>query len=196
MESSIDQQLSSTAFCRTGKVASKDSWQVQCWRWGKCEVAQVPHCVHSLFTHYPLICRSPWQTCVLCHRFIMQTGMMLLCNRICNWREKLVRCHGSPLQFNVSFRISLKWGHYSMKSGRHQLPCIHNTGVFFKGGNYTLLWKLLLCCVCYRFKVDMSAYPTISRIHAALSELEAFKKADPSQQPDCPPSWTVTMISF
>jgi len=43
-------------------------------------------------------------------------------------------------------------------------------------------------CVCYRFKVDMSAYPTISRIHAALSELEAFKKADPSQQPDCPPS--------
>ena len=37
-----------------------------------------------------------------------------------------------------------------------------------------------------RFKVDMSAYPTINRIHEALSELEAFKKAHPSQQPDCP----------
>ena len=37
-----------------------------------------------------------------------------------------------------------------------------------------------------RFKVDMSAYPTIARIEAALSELEAFKKSHPTQQPDCP----------
>jgi len=36
-----------------------------------------------------------------------------------------------------------------MKNGRHQLPCIHNTGVFFKGGNYMPPWELLLCvCVC------------------------------------------------
>ena len=40
--------------------------------------------------------------------------------------------------------------------------------------------------VC-RFKVDMSAFPVISRIQSTLSELEAFKKAHPSQQPDCPP---------
>jgi len=65
-------------------------------------------------------------------------------------------------------------------------------GYFSRGGNATVrITVVCVCvcvCVCYRFKVDMSAYPTISRIHAALSELEAFKKADPSQQPDCPPS--------
>ena len=38
----------------------------------------------------------------------------------------------------------------------------------------------------YRFKVDMSQFPVISRIDESLSELEAFKAAHPSQQPDCP----------
>ncbi len=38
----------------------------------------------------------------------------------------------------------------------------------------------------YRFKVDMTKYPTITRVHANLVELEAFKKADPTAQPDCP----------
>ena len=38
----------------------------------------------------------------------------------------------------------------------------------------------------YRFKVDMSQFPVISRIHESLSELEAFMAAHPSQQPDCP----------
>ena len=38
----------------------------------------------------------------------------------------------------------------------------------------------------YRFKVDMSQFPVISRIHESLSGLEAFKVAHPSQQPDCP----------
>ncbi|XP_064106117.1 maleylacetoacetate isomerase-like isoform X1 [Macrobrachium nipponense] len=37
-----------------------------------------------------------------------------------------------------------------------------------------------------RFKVDMSAFPTISRIHDALTSLEAFQAAHPSKQPDCP----------
>ena len=35
-----------------------------------------------------------------------------------------------------------------------------------------------------RFNVDMTPYPTISRIHAACMELEAFKKAAPANQPD------------
>ena len=37
-----------------------------------------------------------------------------------------------------------------------------------------------------RFKVDMSKYPTIERIDAALLQLPAFKAAHPSAQPDCP----------
>lgn len=35
-----------------------------------------------------------------------------------------------------------------------------------------------------RFNVDMTAYPTISRVHAHVSELPAFKAAHPSAQPD------------
>ena len=38
-----------------------------------------------------------------------------------------------------------------------------------------------------RFKVNMSAFPTISKIHGALCELEAFKQSHPLNQPDCPP---------
>ncbi|RMC00651.1 hypothetical protein DUI87_23268 [Hirundo rustica rustica] len=37
-----------------------------------------------------------------------------------------------------------------------------------------------------RFKVDMSPYPTITRINKALLELEAFKVSHPSRQPDTP----------
>uniref|UniRef100_A0A2R5LKH8 Putative glutathione s-transferase n=1 Tax=Ornithodoros turicata TaxID=34597 RepID=A0A2R5LKH8_9ACAR len=38
-----------------------------------------------------------------------------------------------------------------------------------------------------RFKVDMSTFPNIVRINAALVELPAFKAAHPSCQPDTPP---------
>ncbi|XP_046551792.1 maleylacetoacetate isomerase-like [Haliotis rubra] len=37
-----------------------------------------------------------------------------------------------------------------------------------------------------RFKADMSRYPTISRIHAELMQLPAFKVADAHNQPDTP----------
>jgi len=38
-----------------------------------------------------------------------------------------------------------------------------------------------------RFQVNMTSYPTISKIHEALEKLEPFKIADPFVQPDCPP---------
>lgn len=37
-----------------------------------------------------------------------------------------------------------------------------------------------------RFKVDMSAFPTISRVHAHLMEHDAVKAAHPDSQPDAP----------
>jgi maleylacetoacetate isomerase len=37
-----------------------------------------------------------------------------------------------------------------------------------------------------RFEVDIEKYPNIYRIDAALSKLDAFKKAHPDNQPDCP----------
>lgn len=38
-----------------------------------------------------------------------------------------------------------------------------------------------------RFSVDMSLFPTISRLEAALSLRPQFQAAHPSAQPDCPP---------
>ncbi len=40
----------------------------------------------------------------------------------------------------------------------------------------------------YRFKVNMSQFPTIDKIDKACMELEIFKKAQPSQQPDFKPA--------
>ncbi|XP_029453503.1 maleylacetoacetate isomerase isoform X2 [Rhinatrema bivittatum] len=37
-----------------------------------------------------------------------------------------------------------------------------------------------------RFKVDMTPFPTITRINRALMELEAFQVSHPSRQPDTP----------
>ena len=47
--------------------------------------------------------------------------------------------------------------------------------------NFQLVYSLLS-----RFAVDMSQFPTISRVAATLEELEAFKEAHPTRQPDCP----------
>jgi maleylacetoacetate isomerase len=38
-----------------------------------------------------------------------------------------------------------------------------------------------------RFKVDMTRYPTIQRIHDACMKLDAFDRAQPSKQPDAEP---------
>lgn len=49
------------------------------------------------------------------------------------------------------------------------------------------------CCIvpqllnANRNNVDMSKFPTINRISAELANHEAFKKAHPDNQPDCPP---------
>ncbi|XP_018431174.1 PREDICTED: maleylacetoacetate isomerase [Nanorana parkeri] len=41
--------------------------------------------------------------------------------------------------------------------------------------------------LCGRFRVDMTPYPTISRINQSLMALEAFQVSHPSRQPDTPP---------
>jgi len=49
------------------------------------------------------------------------------------------------------------------------------------------------CCLvpqvynAQRFSVDMSLFPTISRLDAALNLRQEFQAAHPSAQPDCPP---------
>ena len=49
-----------------------------------------------------------------------------------------------------------------------------------------LVLKRVLVCVCCRFSVDMSKYPTIVRIKEALEQLPAFIAADAKNQPDTP----------
>eukprot|EP00035_Acanthoeca_spectabilis_P007161 m.133218 g.133218 ORF g.133218 m.133218 type:complete len:52 (+) comp13827_c0_seq4:781-936(+) len=40
----------------------------------------------------------------------------------------------------------------------------------------------------FSFKVDMSQYPTISRIDAELAQIAEFKMAHPDAQPDAQPA--------
>ncbi|ESO91951.1 hypothetical protein LOTGIDRAFT_121608 [Lottia gigantea] len=62
------------------------------------------------------------------------------------------------------------------------------SGKYCFGDNITLVD----CCLppqvfnANRFKVDMAEFPVISRINEDLGKIEAFKLAQPSQQPDCP----------
>ena len=60
------------------------------------------------------------------------------------------------------------------------------TGKFCHGDTPTLADICLVPQVINntRFNVDMTPYPTISRIHKACLEIEAFKKALPANQPD------------
>ena len=46
-----------------------------------------------------------------------------------------------------------------------------------------------------RFKVDMSQFPVISKINDELEKLEAFEKANPFKQPDCPEDLRGTIYS-
>ena len=52
---------------------------------------------------------------------------------------------------------------------------------------YWLCDYLTCVLISSRFKVNMSAFPIISRIHGTLCELEAFQQSHPLNQPDCPP---------
>ena len=61
---------------------------------------------------------------------------------------------------------------------------------------YECVWCVVCVCVLpsiffarvvHRFKVDLTPFPTINRITAALKELKAFQVSAPSEQPDCPP---------
>ena len=61
-----------------------------------------------------------------------------------------------------------------------------STGKFSHGDTPTLADVCLVPQVInnMRFDVDMTPYPTISRIHKACMELKAFADAAPAQQPD------------
>ena len=60
----------------------------------------------------------------------------------------------------------------------------------FSVGDEVTLADVMLAPQVYnaiRFKVDLAAFPTVARVYAACMELDAFKAAQPSAQPDAEP---------
>lgn len=84
----------------------------------------------------------------------------------------------------------MEWGHFYIQKGFVALEQVlaNSAGKYCVGDEVTIADCCLVPQVynANRFKVDMAAFPVISRVHDALMSLDAFKAAHPSQQPDCP----------
>lgn len=84
----------------------------------------------------------------------------------------------------------MEWGHFYINKGFVALEQVLGKCA----GKYSVGDEISFadCCLvpqvfnANRFKVDMAAFPTISHVHDALSSLETFKAAHPTNQPDCP----------
>ncbi len=82
------------------------------------------------------------------------------------------------------------WYHHWVNVGfvalERRLSTENQTGRYCHGNTPGLADIVLVPQVAnaVRFKVDISAYPTIRRINDACLELEAFRKAMPQNQPD------------
>ncbi len=65
-------------------------------------------------------------------------------------------------------------------------------GTYAMGGDVTAvdLYIVPQVFTSRRLKVDLASYPIINRVTEACMQLEAFKKAEPSSQPDTPKSET------
>ncbi|KAM4014573.1 maleylacetoacetate isomerase isoform 2-T2 [Anomaloglossus baeobatrachus] len=85
----------------------------------------------------------------------------------------------------------LEWAQHYITSGFQALELLlqDTAGQYCVGDEVTMADLCLVPQVANadRFQVDMTPYPTISRIHQALLRLEAFQVSHPSRQPDTPP---------
>lgn len=83
-----------------------------------------------------------------------------------------------------------EWGHYYIEKGFHAVEKLlaAYAGVYSVGDSVTIADLCLIPQIynANRFKVDMSQFPTITRVGEALVKLDVFKAADPANQPDCP----------
>ncbi|MES2262201.1 MAG: maleylacetoacetate isomerase [Pseudomonadota bacterium] len=89
----------------------------------------------------------------------------------------------TPEQKNTWYR---HWVMLGLGALEQQLARDSATGRFCHGNTPTMAD----CCLApqiynaQRFDCDLSAFPTLMRIHAACQELEAFRQAEPGAQPD------------
>lgn len=79
-----------------------------------------------------------------------------------------------------------KWANAGMQALEARLAAEPETGKFCHGDSVGLADLCLYAQVLNntRFEVDMSAYPTISRIHDNCMAVHALEKAAPANQPD------------
>ena len=93
-------------------------------------------------------------------------------------------------EIGVSEEVKLEWQQHWLRTGMATLESYlasdTHTGRFCHGDMPTLADCCLVPQVfsAQRFGVDLSPYPTITRIHANCAALPAFQQAHPSQQPD------------
>nr|KAF6500277.1 glutathione S-transferase zeta 1 [Molossus molossus] len=85
----------------------------------------------------------------------------------------------------------LTWAQKAITSGFHALEQIlqSTAGKYCVGDEVSMADLCLVPQVANaeRFKVDLTPYPTISRINKSLLALEAFQVSHPCRQPDTPP---------
>ncbi|XP_064403390.1 maleylacetoacetate isomerase-like [Halichondria panicea] len=84
-----------------------------------------------------------------------------------------------------------EWGKHWITKGFDSLELVlqKTAGKYCVGDEVTMA-DLCLVPQLYnanRFKVEMSVYPTITRVCSALETLEAYHKSHPDNQPDTPP---------
>lgn len=84
----------------------------------------------------------------------------------------------------------MEWGHWVIENGFKALERSLKTthGKYCYGDEVTMADLCLVPQVynANRFKVDMTQFPIISKVHDELVKLPAFQAAHPSNQPDCP----------
>ncbi|XP_077123632.1 maleylacetoacetate isomerase isoform X2 [Ranitomeya variabilis] len=89
----------------------------------------------------------------------------------------------------------LEWAQHYITRGFQALELLlqDTAGHYCVGDEVTMADLCLVPQVANadRFHVDMTPYPTISRINQALLQLEAFQISHPSRQPDTPPELRV-----
>jgi len=90
----------------------------------------------------------------------------------------------------VGAENKMEWGHWAIENGFKALErSLEKTAGKYCYGDELTMVDLCLVPQVYnanRFKVDMSQFPTINKVHEELIKLDAFKSAHPSKQPDCP----------
>ena len=81
-----------------------------------------------------------------------------------------------------------EWAHTGMAALEARLTSEPQTGRFCHGGSPGMADICLYAQMFnnIRFGMDMSAYPTIMRIHGECDKLPAFQAGAPKNQPDAP----------